>query len=129
MDLAIFPVEEWIEKGLPEVAQGTGPTCSGLPNTKACTKEALLQDVNRRNPVFLPQSSSPVYSNLAYALLGMVIESATGETFEDVVQAGIFDVAGMDSTSFSGPVESFEQDGFVPKGESTWNVTLGVFEA
>lgn len=129
MDLAVFPVDTWQEMGLPKVAQGTGPTCSGLPGTAPCTKDDLLSNINRRNPVFLPQSSSPVYSNLAYALLGLVIEAATGESFADVVQAGIFDVAGMDSTSFYGPVDSFEEDGFVPKGETTWNATLGVFEA
>jgi CubicO group peptidase (beta-lactamase class C family) len=128
MDLAIFPTDQWIEMGLPEVPQGTGPTCSGLPGTKACTKEDLFEDIGRRPPVFLPQTS-PSYSNLAYALLGLVIEAATGETFEDVVKANIWDVAGMESTSFNGPVNAFEQDGFVPMGEPTWNVTLGVFEA
>ncbi|KAM3514142.1 hypothetical protein MY11210_002243 [Beauveria gryllotalpidicola] len=59
----------------------------------------------------------------------MVVESATGTKFSQVTQIGIFDVANMTSAFFDGLVSMFSQLGFVLKGESTWNVTLGVFEA
>lgn len=114
--------------GLPDVPKNTGPDCSGLPGTRPCTTADMIADINNRPAVFLP-NTSPVYSNVAYAILGMVIEAATGEKFEDVVQESIWSVAGMESTSFYGPVDSFDENGFVPKGESTWNSTLGVFEA
>lgn len=114
--------------GLPEVANGTGPSCSGLPGTKACTKKDLIDDINRSQAVFLPHTS-PSYSNIGFAVLGLVIEAATGQKFEDFIEENIWKVAGMKSTSFYGPFDSFEKVGFVPKGESTWNSTLGVFEA
>lgn len=127
-DLALIPNGPWIQMGLPASQNGTGPTCSGLPGTKKCTAKDIIETINRKPLVELP-SSTPLYSNLAYAVLAMVVESATGKTFDEVAQSGIFDVANMQSTSFNGPVESFAKVGFVPRGESTWNVTLGLFEA
>jgi CubicO group peptidase (beta-lactamase class C family) len=74
-----------------------------------------------------------VYSNIAFALLGMVVEAATGQSFADVVQTSIFDEFGMNSSSFGGFVSAFNQSsdpaGFVPAGDPTWNGTLGVFES
>lgn len=114
--------------GLPAVRNGTGPTCSGLPGTKKCNSNDIIDTINRKPPVELP-GATPLYSNLGYALLAMVVEAATGKKFDQVAKTGIFDVANMTSTSFNGPVEAFSEVGFVPKGESTWNVTLGIFEA
>ena len=127
MDLAILPSDVWTKMGLPKLPDDAGPYCSGLPGTKACTPEELIQDVNNRPPVYHP-FHSPVYSNIGYALLGMVVEAASGREFVDLVQEKIYDVAGMNSSSFYGPVDAFEELGFVPEGESTWNVTVGVFE-
>ena len=126
MDLGIFPAP-WTELGLPEIPKGTGPNCSGLPGTEPCTAEDLLAAINSISPVF-PSYTSPSYSNLAYALLGMVVEAATNNTFENVVQENIFDVVEMASSSFNGPVESFWTKGFVPRGEPTWNLTAGAYE-
>lgn len=59
----------------------------------------------------------------------MVVEATTNRTFHDVVQTGIFNVVGMQSSSFDGFPEAFPQRGFIPVGESTWNATLGIYEA
>jgi CubicO group peptidase (beta-lactamase class C family) len=127
MDLGIFPISLWEKIGFPEIPKGTGPNCSGLPGTVPCTKEDLISEINRREPVYLPYTS-PSYSNNGFALLGMVIEAAINKTYTDVIQSGIFNVANMNSSSFNGFVPSFLEKGFVPVGETTWNVTLGVFE-
>ncbi|KAM0263965.1 hypothetical protein ACHAQJ_001000 [Trichoderma viride] len=128
MDLGLFPIELWQTIGLPIIAEGTGPNCSGLPGTVPCTKEDLIKDLSRREPTYLPYTS-PSYSNVGFAILGMVIDVATNMTYIDNIQNGIFDVVSMNSSSFNGFVESFPENGFVPVGESTWNVTLGVFES
>lgn len=114
--------------GLPSLSNSTVPHCSGLPGTRPCTSTDIIDYVNRRQPVYMP-GTSPVYSNIGFAILGMVIEAVTGKSFDDVVKSDIFEVAGLGSTSFNGPDESFLEAGFIPFGESTWNVTLGVFEA
>ncbi|OAA73728.1 Beta-lactamase/transpeptidase-like protein [Cordyceps fumosorosea ARSEF 2679] len=127
-DLALIQNGPWTEMGLPAVRNGTGPTCSGLPGTRKCTADDIINTINRK-PLVEPPGATPLYSNLGYALLAMVVEAATGEKFDQLAQRGIFDAANMTSTSFNGPVERFPKDGFVPKGESTWNATLGIFEA
>lgn len=114
--------------GLPPVAAGTGPSCSGLPGTRPCTGGDLIAALARRPPVYLPYTT-PVYSNVGFALLGMVVEATTNRSFADVAKSGIFDAAGMTSSSFDGyPAGSLDRL-FVPPGEPTWNSTLGVFEA
>jgi CubicO group peptidase (beta-lactamase class C family) len=81
----------------------------------------------RRPPVYLPYTS-PVYSNIGYAILGLVVEAVTNGSFIDAAQS-IFDSVGMTSSSFGGFPEHFSEKGFVPVGESTWNLTTGVYEA
>ena len=114
---------------MPPIVNGTGPACSAFPGTaQLCTKADLIRDLNRRPPVYRPYAATPVYSNTAFALLGLVIEAATGRTFKDVVQEQIFEPAGMNSSSFDGPVGCFDKMGFVAPGEMTWNATLRVYE-
>ena len=127
-DLGVIPSDVWTEMGLPEIPDAERPRCYGIPPTEPCTKEDLLDNVGRLAPISLP-NTTPSYSNTAYAILGMVVEAVTGKDFGDAVKETIFDVVGMESTSFSGPVESFSEKGFVPPGEPTWNATLGVFES
>lgn len=126
MDLAILP-KDWAAKGLPQIKKGDGPGCSGLPNTKSCTSKDIIDDINGRPPVFNSYNEA-AYSNVAFALLGMVIEAATGDKFEDVVNESIYKPAGMKSSSFNGFPSSFKKNGFVPIQEPTWNITAGVFE-
>jgi CubicO group peptidase (beta-lactamase class C family) len=51
--------------------------------------------------------SNAVYSNWGFAILGYLVERASGQLFEDYVQANIFDPLGMDSASwFTVPANS-----------------------
>ncbi|KAK0649269.1 beta-lactamase/transpeptidase-like protein [Cercophora newfieldiana] len=127
-DLAVYPTGPWTKMGLPEVAKGTGPSCSGLPGTRLCNGTDLIRDLARRPPIYR-EFTTPVYSNVGYAILGLVVEAATNQTFKEAVQQSIFDVLGMTSTSFNGPPKSFAEKGFIPVKESTWNLTLGAFES
>lgn len=126
-DLGIFPTPLWQTIGLPAIPQGTGPNCSGLPGTPPCTPDDLVKDLQKREPIYLPYTS-PSYSNVGFALLGMIIDAATNKSYIDNIQDNVFDIVNMNSSSFNGFVESFSENGFVPVGETTWNVTLGVFE-
>ncbi|KAH7327792.1 beta-lactamase/transpeptidase-like protein [Stachybotrys elegans] len=128
MDLGIFQNAPWGEMGLPSI-NGSGPTCSGLPGTRACTADDIIEKINSRPPVYSPYAAGPIYSNIAFALLGMVIEAATGQPFQDVARDNIFNPAGMESTSFFGFDQDSEDSLFVPIGDPTWNITAGVFEA
>ncbi len=51
-----------------------------------------------------------MYSNTNYILLGMIIEAVSGQSFEDYIQAHIFDVLDMPQSSV--PVENGFEDDF-----------------
>ncbi len=47
-----------------------------------------------------PPSTEYLYSNLAYDILGYVIEKTSGSTFEDYVKANILNPSGMSNSDF-----------------------------
>ncbi|KAM5346190.1 hypothetical protein ACJ41O_009195 [Fusarium nematophilum] len=125
-DLGIIGAEAWMQMGLPDIPEGSGPSCSGLAKTEPCTKKDLLEQVNLRPPVYGP-FTNPVYSNVGIALLGLVVEAASGKSLAEVVKQDILDVVGMKHT-YVGETPS-PDDLFIPEGESTWNTSLAVFDS
>jgi CubicO group peptidase (beta-lactamase class C family) len=67
------------------------------------TREELVALMGDRQAAFAPQVRWK-YSNLAYAVVGMLVEELSGQDFADYVQANIFDPLGMASSSFDTPV-------------------------
>ncbi|MDC5699088.1 serine hydrolase [Intrasporangium calvum] len=63
-------------------------------------QEAFLAGVDQAEQV-LPAHQAFHYSNLAYGLLGQVIERITGQAWEDVVRERILDPLGMTRTGLS----------------------------
>ncbi|KAF7561625.1 hypothetical protein G7046_g2511 [Stylonectria norvegica] len=124
-DLGVFGSGMWEGTGLPGFSPETGPSCSGLPGTVACTADDFRNLVNRHPPIYSPYSK-PVYSNIGLALLGLVVEAANGEHFNETIQRDIFDVVGMNHTSL-GKLPA-QKDVFIPHGDTIWNATLGVFD-
>ena len=113
--------------GLPGKSNGNAPGCGTVPGETPCSKEDILRDISKSQALYLP-FTTPAYSNVAYALLGMILEAATGKPFVDTIQSGIYDPVGMNSSFFDGPTKAFSLMGFVPKQDVSWNVTHGAFE-
>ena len=67
---------------------------------EAPDRAAFLDGVEQAEQV-LPPHHAFHYSNLAYGLLGQVIEHVTGQDWEDVVRARILDPLGMTRTGLS----------------------------
>ena len=67
---------------------------------EAPDRAAFLEGVEQAEQV-LPPHHAFHYSNLAYGLLGQVIEHVTGQDWEDVVRARILDPLGMTRTGLS----------------------------
>lgn len=67
------------------------------------TRDELVALMGDRQAAFAPQVRWK-YSNLAYAVAGMLVEKLSGQDFADYVQANIFDPLGMSSSSFDQPV-------------------------
>ena len=68
-----------------------------------CTREGLLETLSNsecRSAVSHPRSR---YSNLGYGLLGLALESITGETVPDLMERSIIRPWGLRDTSFGPP--------------------------
>ncbi|OHE99643.1 beta-lactamase [Colletotrichum orchidophilum] len=121
-DLAIFP-GAWASMGLPPVSNDTKPTCSGLLGTKPCSGKDLLQALNQKPLVFSPHTT-PVYSNIGIALLALIVEAASNQTYETLLTETILKPLGLTMTSISTPAKGL---GFIPLQEPTWGGDLGAY--
>ncbi|RSL74929.1 hypothetical protein CEP51_011338 [Fusarium floridanum] len=120
-DLASFPID-WTKLGLPEAKDVLG--CIGFSGVKACTVPDFWDNFGKRSPVYTPWTS-PIYSNVAFLILGLVIEEVSGQKFEDFVQENVLDVAGMLSTTYTKPDDSV---GAISPDDVYWNATLGILD-
>lgn len=66
---------------------------------------------------------SPVYVSTSYGILAMVIEAATGQSFDSFVQENIFDVADMPGSSTGETPD--DGTGFIPADDPWWDGDLG----
>lgn len=82
--------------GLADYAHGMDPM---VP----LDRDALLGRISTQSLQFLPGTRRR-YSNSNYLLLGYIIETVTGSTYEEQLQRGIADRIGLRRTDFGGPV-------------------------
>ena len=68
------------------------------------TREDVYRIVNRQ-PFMFPTGTLEAYSNTNYWLLGLVIEKASGMTYEDYVEQKIFARLGMSRSMYCRPAE------------------------
>ncbi|KAK3944610.1 beta-lactamase/transpeptidase-like protein [Diplogelasinospora grovesii] len=123
-DLADFPAP-WTALGLPNLTTTQDaelPHCAGLFGLPPCNETDFYATFGRRPPVYAP-FTNPVYSNIGFAILGLVVEAVSNQTFTDFVQTQVFDVAGMNGSSLSKPDDA---RGVIPVDDGWWNASLGV---
>ncbi|KAI1380639.1 beta-lactamase/transpeptidase-like protein [Hypoxylon crocopeplum] len=118
-DLASFSVD-WTELGLPPAREVLG--CVGLEGIPPCNATDFWDNFGKRNPVFASYSS-PLYSNTAFFILSLVVESVSGVSFSDFVQEHILDPVGMKGTSYTKPDDKL---GAISLDDPIWNATLGI---
>ncbi|EXJ70281.1 uncharacterized protein A1O5_06349 [Cladophialophora psammophila CBS 110553] len=111
------------ETGLPPLTQSQDSlSCGGAPGTPGCSWDDFFDNFGRRPPVYAP-FTTPVYSNIGYALLGRVIENVTGKTYAAYLQDAVFTPAKMSHT-FVGPPSNSSM-GFIPAESNWWGTSLG----
>jgi hypothetical protein len=96
----------------------TIPGCDPVPGGKACTASQVLDMFN--DPRYIPNSpnTAPMYSNIAFNLLGLALESAhPNQTYDEIMKKLIFDPVGMKSAGFDTPKAS---DGVLPAKGDNW---------
>ncbi|KAI0403229.1 putative penicillin-binding protein [Xylaria palmicola] len=103
-----------IDTGLPELAPGDIPQCgiSGS-NTPPCTRQEYFHGVTQRHPVSASHTT-PVYSNIAFRIVGYVLEAMSGTSYNALVQSKVLKPLGLTDTSAT-----------VPTGRGSWVIPTG----
>ena len=68
-------------------------------------RRAMLGKVMKKGPKSKPGTHFE-YSNVGYAIAGAMAEKVTGESWEDLMQKGVFEPLGMDSAGFGPPAKN-----------------------
>lgn len=82
----------------------------------------MLDALQPGSPVFAPNQRS-TYSNVAFELLGLVIERVTGKSYEAYINDAIFKPLNMSKSTLSLPPDSA---GVIPLEPQYWDVDEGV---
>ncbi|KAL4947876.1 beta-lactamase/transpeptidase-like protein [Aspergillus filifer] len=112
--------EPMIEIGFPELKKALVPKCGFMP---ACERDQFFEGPVSRHPV-VPSSSSPVYSNDAYQLLGYVIEAMAGDRLEKLVNERLTERLNLTRSSYTKPDDRV---GIIPEpiNETAWDTEFG----
>jgi CubicO group peptidase (beta-lactamase class C family) len=83
-------------------------------------RDEVLTVVQRQPALQNSPGAEYNYNNTGYALLAMVVERVTGETFGDWMRANVFEPLGMHATvvrSYPGMIVPGRAEGYVPDGD------------
>jgi CubicO group peptidase (beta-lactamase class C family) len=109
--------------GLPPIQANATLPCPGVKNNGSCTRSDLLKAVKEQKPVFAPNQKS-TYCNDAYELLGLVLETVTGQDYGDYIAGAILKPLNMTMSSFATPPDDHA---VIAQGKSAiWDVKQGV---
>lgn len=100
-------VEDPVRLGLPPVSSHEElPTCDEYVRySRACDRKDFIKRLKQLKPLFAPNQKS-TYSNLNYEVLGLVIESVTGEAYEEYIASTILKPVSMKHSSFEKPEDA-----------------------
>jgi CubicO group peptidase (beta-lactamase class C family) len=87
-----------------------------------CTREIFLKHLKTRGQVYLP-NTTPAYSNVAFATLGLVLESMTGASFADNLRKLLDDPLNLNGTSATAPSDASRVI-FSSGSIFDWNTTM-----
>ncbi|KAF1955277.1 beta-lactamase/transpeptidase-like protein [Byssothecium circinans] len=117
-DLSFLPTFSPSLLGIPPT-NSTLPGCDPFPGGTPCTPSQVLDMFN--DPRYQPPSpnSAPLYSNIAYNLLGVALESVyPNQTYSAIIKKLIFDPVGMQTASFNPPSNASEA--ILPGKDDKW---------
>ncbi|KAI9745032.1 MAG: hypothetical protein M1818_001310 [Claussenomyces sp. TS43310] len=110
-----------VAHGFPPVQEGLLAPCLKNTTDRPCTVSEILNTAKNRTQVFAPNARS-TYSNVAFSLLGLALEKATGKSYSEIVTSSILEPLGMNKTYLSKPKDSV---GIIPYGPNDWATELG----
>ena len=84
----------------------------------------IMEGYKKRPPVFPPNYKS-TYSNVAFILLGFVLEDVTGGSYQEALSASILRPLGMHHTTVERPRDSM---GVIPAVTNDWMYIAGAYD-
>ena len=84
--------------------------------------QELLDSIKAKEPIYAPNQMS-TYSNVAFNLLGLVLENVTGLPYSQYIKESILQPLNMTSSSLEKPDDSVA---VLPKGHNYWDIDEGV---
>ncbi|KAJ4982729.1 beta-lactamase [Stagonosporopsis vannaccii] len=110
--------------GLPPVSRDNLIQCDEYSPAykKACGEGDLLDAVRSQIPIFAPNQQS-TYSNVAFELLGVVLERVSGQDYRSYIENEIFKPLDMSKSTLSTPPD---RAGVIPAGNHYWDVDEGI---
>lgn len=123
-DLSNLPFP-WPSLGFPPLSANSTPGCQGINGLPPCSESEFYRDFSKHHPVYQP-FTTPMYSNLGFAILGLALERISNTTYVSYIQETILSTLGLNNTSLSPP--SALENAFVPNQtveEDFWGVDLG----
>lgn len=124
-DLANIP-QPWATLGFPTLNDTSDtPGCEGLHGLPPCPESELYRDLGKHHPVY-GAFTTPMYSDLGAAILGLVLERVSNVSYADFTQDAILTPLGLENTTLT--TLSIPQNAFIPnqaEDEDWWGADLG----
>lgn len=111
--------------GLPFLnATGQGTQCGDASNPyqRPCTEADFFDHWGQKYPAYAP-FTTPVYSNVGFAILGLVIERVTGMPFAQYMRDAIFQPLDLQHTSVDRPLHL--SDAFITQETGDGDISEG----
>ena len=86
--------------------------------------QELIEGFKHKPQIFAPNAMA-TYSNVAFILLGIVLENVTGKSYGDLVNSLFFQPLGMKGSSLKKPKDA---DGIIPNMKNDWRSDLGAYD-
>lgn len=103
--------------GIPAVNK-TLPGCDPAPGGPTCSYDQVIDMFNSPSQKPRSPNGGPIYSNIAYTLLGMALEKAHSKTFDDIVADLILKPLDLNKSTFIPPTN--RNTAIIPLPEDKW---------
>ncbi|PYH28222.1 serine hydrolase domain-containing protein [Aspergillus neoniger CBS 115656] len=115
-----FEISDPEAYGLPRLLNSSIPPCGS--NT-ACNRTQFFDGLLRRHPV-VATSSTPIYSNAAFQIIGYVLEAITNRTYESLLTQNLIEPLNLTHSSYTKPDDHY---GIIPDSPaaSLWSTDAG----
>ncbi|PGH09045.1 hypothetical protein AJ79_05774 [Helicocarpus griseus UAMH5409] len=110
--------------GLPPLNDAEIPRCGFKEGLiyHPCSREDVFKEFMSRHPAFAP-FSTPIYSNVAYDILGYVLEEISGLSFEEAIRRSIIEPLRLERFGVQTPPNTWGVIPFDPV-TAAWNASL-----